>query len=195
MTGSFTIIPTPISELDHLSKTSIAFEVRTIFEVQEIEGGLGGLRLVEKEVAEPYIKDYDAEDGDPVRWRKWDLTNWEILFAYDGDMRIGSATMAWRSPGMYMLQERDDLALLWDLRINHAYRGQGVGRALYNAGVAWARERGCVALKIETQNTNVPACRFYAAMGADLWSIDRFAYSKAPHEALLLWRVGLTVDS
>ncbi|CAF4857108.1 unnamed protein product, partial [Rotaria magnacalcarata] len=31
-------------------------------------------------------------------------------------------------------------------------------------------------MSIETQNTNVSACRFYAAMGARLGDIDRKAY-------------------
>jgi hypothetical protein len=44
-----------------------------------------------------------------------------------------------------------------------------------------------VQLEVETQNNNVAACRFYAAMGCELRSIDRLAYPDLPDEAQLVW--------
>lgn len=52
---------------------------------------------------------------------------------------------------------------------------------------AWAAARGCRQLKIETQNVNVPACRFYARQGCVLGAINRFAYREFPDEVQLLW--------
>lgn len=52
---------------------------------------------------------------------------------------------------------------------------------------AWARERGRRTLKVETQNTNVPACRFYRRMGCALGAIDLFAYAHLPDEVQLMW--------
>lgn len=40
---------------------------------------------------------------------------------------------------------------------------------------------------VETQSTNVPACRFYARQGCTLGAIHRFAYPALPHEVQLLW--------
>ncbi len=51
----------------------------------------------------------------------------------------------------------------------------------------WAAVRGYRQLKIETQNINVPACRFYAARGCTLGSIDRHAYPGLPNEVRLCW--------
>ena len=42
-------------------------------------------------------------------------------------------------------------------------------------------------MKVETQNTNVPACRFYSRMGCKLAAIDRFAYANPLGEAQLIW--------
>ncbi len=42
-------------------------------------------------------------------------------------------------------------------------------------------------LKIETQNVNVRACRFYAAMGCTLVAFDERAYRNHPQEAQLIW--------
>ena len=193
MEKNIPIHPASISEIDKVADISIAFEVRTIFSVLPINAGLGGLTLVETPVENPYIKDYDAEEP-PSRWSEnWDLSNWDLIFALDGEQRIGSALIAWRTEGVNMLQGRDDLAVLWDIRVNPGYRGTGAGKALFAAAADWARERNCVEMKIETQNINVPACRFYAAMGAELWTINRYAYPDMPEEIQLLWRYPLKV--
>jgi GNAT superfamily N-acetyltransferase len=44
-------------------------------------------------------------------------------------------------------------------------RSSGVGSALFRAAEDWSRRRGCRTLKVETQNINLPACRFYVHMG------------------------------
>ena len=61
------------------------------------------------------------------------------------------------------------------------------GSALFRAAWHWASARDCRWLKIETQNVNVPACRFYPKMGCTLGAIDPFAYPGQPGEVQLLW--------
>jgi GNAT superfamily N-acetyltransferase len=51
---------------------------------------------------------------------------------------------------------RDDVAVLWDIRVSPRERGRGIGSALFRAAGDWARARGCRWFKIETQNVNVP---------------------------------------
>ena len=63
----------------------------------------------------------------------------------------------------------------------------GKGWCAANAGEAWAAARGCRELKVETQNINVPAGRFYARMGCTLRRVDRLAYKILPDEIQLLW--------
>ena len=72
-----------------------------------------------------------------------------------------------------MLEGRRDLAVLWDIRVSPEARRQGVGSALFERVAAWAQLHGCRQLKIETQNTNVRACRFYERQGCQLRAIDR----------------------
>ncbi len=50
-----------------------------------------------------------------------------------------------------------------------------------------SRSRGCHTLKVETQNINVPACRFYQRMGCTLGTVNRFAYPDLPDEIQLIW--------
>lgn len=86
-----------------------------------------------------------------------------------------------------MLEGRDDLALLWDMRVAPGARHLGIGSALLAAGEAWARERGARELKVETHDTNVPACRFYASRGFTLRAVLRDAYPELRDEVQLLW--------
>jgi hypothetical protein len=63
-----------------------------------------------------------------------------------------------------------------------------VGGRLFAAAEGWSLGRRCRWLEVETQNVNVPACRFYARQGCVLAAIDRFAYPDLPEEVQLVWR-------
>jgi ribosomal protein S18 acetylase RimI-like enzyme len=84
--------------------------------------------------------------------------------------------------------------VLWDLRVASDARGKGVASALLRALEAKAETEGLVELKVETQNINVPACRFYAKSGFRLGAIDRSAYPTLPGEIQLLWYKSVRVQ-
>lgn len=187
--GSVNIAEESIRRLDEHARVSIAFLVEKILVTSLIEGGLCGLRLMEETVGQPWLKDYDAIDGEgPTRWpKRFDVSHWGLIAAHDGDQRVGGAVVAFDTPGVRMLDERDDLAVLWDLRIQPERRAAGIGSLLFRAVEDWARGRGCRLLKIETQNINVPACHFYRRMGCSLVSVDCLAYPDLPDEVQLIW--------
>jgi ribosomal protein S18 acetylase RimI-like enzyme len=174
----------------------IAFVVYRILKVMPADGGMGGLAFAEAPVAAPYVKDYDAISGEgPTRWSdRFDTTNWALLCARRDGATAGGAVIAWRTPGVRMLEGRDDIAVLWDIRVAPAQRGAGVGSALFRAAESWAGARGCDWLKVETQNVNIAACRFYRKMGCALRAIDRFAYPELPDEVQLLWWKALEAE-
>jgi ribosomal protein S18 acetylase RimI-like enzyme len=167
----------------------IAFEVREVLAVLTPNGGLDGIQLVAKEVAVPYEKDYDAIPANhPSEWAsRFDLGRWGVLSAWKGGTRVGGAVIAWGATEAELLEGQHDLAVLWDIRVTPAARGQGLGTALFQAGARWAVKRGAHWLKAETQNINVPACRFYAGQGCTLGALHRFAYASLPEEVQLLW--------
>ena len=185
---SVEVVEESAAELPELARIPISFQVRSVLDVAGPDES-GGFVLTERSLDVPYLKDYDAIRGEgPTRWAKrFDLTNWGFLAARVKGRRVGAATIAFDTPGVDMLEGRRELAVLWDLRVAPEARGQGVGSALFRAAEAWARARGCTELKIETQNINVPACRFYAAQGCVLRAVDRDAYPGLPDEIQLLW--------
>jgi GNAT superfamily N-acetyltransferase len=182
--------------LSEYAKIPISFEVKSIFQVDLINNGLDGIRLHEEKVVTFYMKDYDSyEDGGPERWtHQFNIYNWGIFLATDNNKPIGGATVAFDTPGVNMLCGRKDLAVLWDFRIHPDFRHKGVGTMMFQKAVEWSKKKDCKQLKIETQNVNVPACKFYAKQGCKLGEIDRYGYAGHPkvgHEAMLIWYLDL----
>jgi GNAT superfamily N-acetyltransferase len=182
------ILQEPITALAEYARIPVAFEVRRMLELQLFDQELGFM-LSERWLEVPYVKDYDAlPDNAPEHWaERFDLSSWALFGAHAEGRRVGGVAIAFGTEGLASLEGRDDLAMLWDIRVSLETRGQGVGAALFDAAEAWATTKGCSQLKAETQNINVPACRFYARQGCVLGGIHRFAYPELPHEIQLLW--------
>lgn len=81
------------------------------------------------------------------------------------------AQMADGTPlGFISLQVREDVAgvpraHVADLAVTEDARKTGVGRALMQAGEAWARERGMGVLSLDVWSTNERALAFYRRLG------------------------------
>jgi GNAT superfamily N-acetyltransferase len=168
----------------------IAFRVTSRLSAER--GGDGSFVLSEQVVEPGYIKDYDAISERPDAWAgRFDTSQWLMLVARVDELVVGGATVAFGGAGLDLLDGRADLALLWDIRVAPSFRGRGIGRALFEEVEALAVARGCAELKVETQNINVPACRFYAALGCSLRTVRADAYPLCPGEDQFLWHKAL----
>ncbi|MEM6552072.1 MAG: GNAT family N-acetyltransferase [Planctomycetota bacterium] len=172
------------------AEVPIRFEVWERLRVGVGDAGRALEGLAVERVVPGYVKDYDALPAEgPMGWpRRFDVGCWGLLMAQRDGRCVGGAVVAQGSTGVEMLEGRDDLAVLWDLRVEPAARGCGVGRRLFAAAAAWAVERGCVELRVETQDINVSACRLYAGQGCRLMSVEPGAYVDCPGEAKLIWQ-------
>ena len=185
----------PLSALSDYASVPIAFTTTTVLKVEWIGNGLGGVRLVEAPLGQPLTKDFD-EDEPVTSWRRLgDISHWGIFAAFIDDQRVGGAVVAHRSPAIHMLEGREDLAVLWDIRVHPDVRRSGVGRRLLDRAIRFARASGCSFLKVETQNTNPAACRFYATSGLHLGGLRPGVYPEYPDEVQLLWYLNLKSTS
>lgn len=166
----------------------IAFKVDTVLDIAADPGDSTRFTFSERRVETPYLKDYDAITDNPADWtRRFDTSKWGLIRARIDGQCVGAAAIAYDTPGLDMLEGRSDLAVLWDIRVLPASRRRGAGAALLGAAEIWALARGCRQLKVETQNINVAACRFYERHGCVLRAAHGGAYPECPEEIQLLW--------
>lgn len=186
------VIEEPVNKvLKEYSNISIKYIVDSIYRLEWKNNGLGGIMLVEESI-EPYCKNYDSIDDNPgLLINEFNLKNWTVVSAFDGDIRIGGAIIAYNTEGVNMLEGRDDLAVIWDIRVDEDYRGLGIGTRIFQRCIQWARDKNCTRVKVETQNNNVKACKFYASQGAKLSNINRYVYKDYPDEVQLIWSIDL----
>lgn len=179
------IIQESLDNLPAYAQIPIAFEVQRVLDLTVADSGLGGFVLRERKLARPFVKDYDSIGGNgPADWSKYfDIANWTLHSAWVDDQRVGGVVTAVKTEGLEMLERREDLAVIWDLRVAPSVRGRGLGSALFSAAEAGARAQGCIQLKVETQNINVTARQFYASRGCAL-HLRRQAHDGLPSEAL-----------
>lgn len=106
--------------------------------------------------------DYDAMKEDSV-----------FLGAYDGEACVGLAIVqdAWFR---YMY--------LYDLKVNRAYRGRGVARALMEKAKEIGRARGYSGLYTRGQDNNLAACLFYLKTGFHIGGLDTNVYRGTSQE-------------
>jgi len=186
---TLTIVEEPPSRLAEYAQVPIGFTVAERFDDQTLAALGDDANVQAIAVSPPYWKDYDSYPGGrPSAWPgQLDLSRWTILAAYDRARRVGGAVVIVDDPQIDLLRDCPACALLWDVRVAPDARRQGVGSALLEAAEERARERGARSLRVETQDVNVPACRFYHAQGFRLERATPRAYATLPNEVQLLW--------
>lgn len=174
-------------------RISMAFRVCS--EYRPVRPSASGMGLWLEEVpVKPYTKDLGIYEKAVDYEKQFDIRHFAVFMAFAGNIPVAGMTLAARVPGMDMLEGRQDLCVLWDLRVDEACRGRGLGRALFSRAVEWAREQELREIKIECQNNNVRACRFYQKQGAVLSAMDTRAYTgdeTIQSEIKLIWRYTL----
>ncbi len=182
-----------IASVAELAAIPISFCVASVYDVHP-KLDADEFTLTERSIEPRYVRDYDAIPGEgPNRWaERFDISKWAFIRAQSGPRLIGGAVIAFDTPDVTMLEGRRDLAVLWDIRVVPEHRGKGIGSGLLRKAEEWAISRRCQHLRVETQNINVLACRFYQRQSFRLISVNRFAYPTFPDEIQLLWSKNLS---
>ena len=70
-----------------------------------------------------------------------------------------------------------------------AARGKGIGRALLQAGIGWAQDRGSEVIHLEVDERNAAALAMYASFGFEEWG-RRPDYYPGAAAILMRLRIG-----
>ena len=190
----------PVSKalLEEYSRIPSGVEVNSVLDIELLQDGLGGIVFRERELDNPLMKYFEEEPDEIIIWPEtFDTSNWAIITAEEDGKLIGGLAVACRNPEIVnnrILMGIDDLAVVWDIRVHPDYRRQGIGTKMFRKAIDWSRNKGYKQMSVETENTNLPACRFYIKQGCRLGGINRFAYYHYPaysQEIQLEWYVGL----
>lgn len=165
------IRPMIAADIPRLAEIRPGFVSASVLELEQQGSGLDHTwRLVERPLAVPFDKehayDFDLNEQRNIRQRFEQGTGLHLVVEWRGRL-VGILDV--------IPQEWNNTAWIWNIMLDESVRRQGLGRALFQRAVAWARRCGYRALGLETQTNNVPACKFYLAMGMQLEGI-RTAY-------------------
>lgn len=95
------------------------------------------------------------------------LTHYNVCVAEEDNQVIGLITASVRPT----LWHAGPVALIDELIVDEAARGRGVGKALIDAIVTWARKRGASEIEVSTEKDNVAAQAFYLRHGFEHESV------------------------
>jgi ribosomal protein S18 acetylase RimI-like enzyme len=121
-----------------------------------------------QELEHPYEKVWEPDTKTDTRYRQV-IKQGLSLGVYDGNRLVGIAIaekQAWNRT-----------LWVWEFHIDSDYRGRGLGRQLMDNMVDIGKKVGCRVMVCETQNTNVPAIRFYRKVGFEVGAIDLSYYT------------------
>ena len=129
----------------------------------------GKWSYIEELLPEPEEKYYLDDDED---WNLYmDNPDKAIFLCYEEGACAGQ---------IILRRDWNHYAFVEDISVAAAYRGCGVGTALMNRAVEWAREKELGGLALETQDNNLLACRFYKKFGMEIGAVNTMLYRNAP---------------
>lgn len=129
---------------------------------------------------EKTVKNYPNEANNWAEYR--DDPDKAIYFAVVGEQAVGQIILekAWN---LY--------AHIEDISVARHSRGIGIGTALMHQAEKWGKKRGLKGLSLETQDTNVLACRFYQKCGMNIGGVNTMYYANLDQpfcdEAAVFW--------
>ncbi len=95
--------------------------------------------------------------------RNLNKDDWLVLVAVDGHRVVGYGSAAEMSyPPIY---QNPRYGYIQDVAVTHGYRGQGIGRQLFERMAAWFKERGISRMELEVAVTNELSQAFWQKMG------------------------------
>jgi ribosomal protein S18 acetylase RimI-like enzyme len=121
-------------------------------------------------MTQPYVKKFAQPPGEMERYQQI-VKQGTSIGAYDGDRLVGLAIAERRGWNRSLW--------VWELGVEKEHRREGIGTKLVERLVSLAKDLELRVIVCETQNTNMPAIKFYRKTGFELDGIDLSYYTNA----------------
>ncbi len=170
-----TILEMDNSTIQYAKKAGSSFEVNSKL---ELHAENGKIIYIVVDVS-PYTKQYGMEEYDPKSYV--DHPDRAVFFAHVDEELAGQIRVS---------KHWNTYAYIDDIAVDANYRRQGVGRALIERAIEWAKAKGFSGIMLETQDNNVAACRLYERCGFELCGFDTQLYKAldpSTDEIALYW--------
>lgn len=171
------ITPLTSRNLSDMNKSNQPFEVIGKIKPTFINGKWS---YTEELLETSYLKTYQVEDEDYSTYI--DNEDKVIFLAYSNEECVGQIVLK---------KDWNQYAFVEDICVSGGERGKGVGTALIENAIVWAKSNGLGGLALETQDNNVLACRFYAKCGFVIGAVNTMLYKNFQKpdadEVAILW--------
>lgn len=136
----------------------------------------------------------------PVKKKRYEPADIDhTTYLKDPEKTIFLAYVAGEIAGQIILRKNwNNYAYVDDIAVDVNFRRMGIGQALIDQAKEWAREKQLAGIMLETQNTNVGACKFYEGCGFKLGGFDNYLYKGLEvdtDEVALFWYSHFTHDA
>ena len=168
----FRIIEAGASQAISLNRAESRFLVESEL-ILNLNGGRLGYEVV---AVTPYEKVYPPSEPEGES-----PTPGVSFFAYSGSEVVGRIDLC---------RHWNDFAYVNHLVVESAFRRSGIGCALVLHAIEWSQAERLAGVMLETQNTNVAACKLYERCGFRLRGFDQDLYrGREPdtREIALFW--------
>ncbi|MFL5626891.1 MAG: GNAT family N-acetyltransferase [Ktedonobacteraceae bacterium] len=175
-----------LSDATALHKLDYSFETDRIYTLR-VQGRLAqgdtasrlpgkpalAFELLETSIDPPLYKSYQEFEGNLASVEA------KLTCVHGGYIALANEEAA----GVILLNAGERaVARIENLIVSRHFRRYGIGSLLLSCAADWARNRGCWAIVLETQNVNYPAIQFYLRNGLEVWSISQNFYPPGPDE-------------
>ena len=126
-----------------------------------------------KELETPFCQTWQPTEEDAAAYRKA-CAEGTCLAAYEGELMVGVVIAEPR--------HWNESLYIWEFHVRQSHHRRGIGWLMMEEMIILARKHNLRVVVCETQNTNVPAIRFYQAMDFSMDGIDLSYYSNEDYE-------------
>jgi ribosomal protein S18 acetylase RimI-like enzyme len=126
------------------------------------------VEIIMEMTANPYTKSWEITDDDCTLYARV-VSEGNSLAAFDGKLMVGLA--------LAELRRWNRTLWIWEFHVLESYRRLGIGRQMMDTLEVVGRQLNARTMLVETQNTNLPAIRFYHSVGFTVEGIDLSYYT------------------